>query len=59
MAVVIDQVEVTATAPPAQTRSGQGGGSDAGQASSPGDVQKAIEKILAHRESRMKRLQAY
>ena len=59
MAVVIDQVEVNATAPPAPTRSGSGSGSDAGQGASAGDVKKEIEKILAHRASRMKRLWAY
>ena len=59
MAVVIDQVEVNATAPPAATRSGSGSGSDAGQGASPADVTKEIEKTLAHRASRMKRLWAY
>ena len=59
MAVVIDQIDVTATAPPAQTRSGSGGGSDAGQGPGPEDIRKEIEKTLRIRESRTRRLWAY
>ena len=59
MAVVIDQIDVAATAPPAQTRSGSGGGSDTGQGPGPEDIRKEIEKTLRIRESRIRRLWTY